>query len=417
MRLQPQGGLSGLLAGLDEAAAASLLTPSEGPTPRLPSPLTGYLLSLQYHPGAVVDVVDQIWPTRSQPRPRRGPRLIDRLPLVCYLLRYCDPEYGTVFNLSEAYRRLENDDDYRSRCGYSKSVPGYGVFRDAADAMVRSWSSFQECLLSPEDLEKILARLATGLVGDLNPGNAASPFPAGARELGWTGRLPPGYRDESRFCNVLRVVGRPRGRTSKANGSPGDQSVDVASVHDGGSTPPAKARYSRNWPAYNDAQTYEVPDVKSLLGGLSDVINVMEAGCRAPGFNPRRAFPLGKVVFSVVHMAYSGLSSRRHESLLKGTVVEGHFRNAPRFNAEGSVDVGNVTVSDPVRIPQFNTVCSYLRYEWLTPLLLELVTMTALPLRHLERTFAVDGTGWSTRWYERWLDQRLAEESDRQQWG
>ena len=34
----------------------------------------------------------------------------------------------------------------------------------------------------------------------------------------------------------------------------------------------------------------------------------------------------------------------------------------------------------------------------------------------MEREFAVDGTGWSSRWYDRWLEHRLAEESDRQQW-
>ena len=105
--------------------------------------------------------------------------------------------------------------------------------------------------------------------------------------------------------------------------------------------------------------------------------------------------------------AYSGLSSRRLESPLGESVDFGYLRNVASGNG---VDGGFV------RIPQFNTVCNFLRSEWLTPLLLELVTATALPLKGVEHVFAVDGTGCSTRWYDRWLDHRLAKESDRQEW-
>ena len=45
-----------------------------------------------------------------------------------------------------------------------------------------------------------------------------------------------------------------------------------------------------------------------------------------------------------------------------------------------------------------------------------LVTLTARPLRGIENVFAVDGTSWSTRWYDRWLDGKEAPESERQQW-
>ena len=57
-----------------------------------------------------------------------------------------------------------------------------------------------------------------------------------------------------------------------------------------------------------------------------------------------------------------------------------------------------------------------MRCKWLTPLLLELVTLIASPLWEVEHVFAVDGTGWSTRWYDRWQDGKEAPESERQQW-
>ena len=70
----------------------------------------------------------------------------------------------------------------------------------------------------------------------------------------------------------------------------------------------------------------------------------------------------------------------------------------------------------PTFIPQFNTVERYLRCQWLTPLLLELVTLIARPLGEIEHVFAIDGTGWSTRWYDRWQDVKDGPESERQQY-
>ena len=50
----------------------------------------------------------------------------------------------------------------------------------------------------------------------------------------------------------------------------------------------------------------------------------------------------------------------------------------------------------------------YLKADWLTPILLELVSVVAGPLREVDTIFAIDGTGLSTRNYERWLDFRLS---------
>ena len=130
--LQPHGGLFKLLSELDEAQAESYLSSSEGASPRLRSPFSGLLLSLKYDPVEVLDLVDRIWPERVFGRPGSGRKSTDPLPIVCYLLPFCDAEYGTVFNLREAYRRLEGDLEYRSQCGYADSLPSESVFRKVA---------------------------------------------------------------------------------------------------------------------------------------------------------------------------------------------------------------------------------------------------------------------------------------------
>ena len=412
--LQPRGGLFKLLSELDEAQAESYLSSSEGASPRLRSPFSGLLLSLKYDPVEVLDLVDRIWPERVFGRPGSGRKSKDPLPIVCYLLPLCDAEYGVVFNLRDAYHRLEGDREYRSQCGYADSLPSESVFRKVAAEMRKSWKGFQACVLSPEALEALLARAGTDLLGhpgDSTVGEGSPLFDAELRELGWNGNLPPCFHGNDRACKVSRVVGLPRGRTCKSAVGANESDGPVSLV-----APAGPKSYGRDWKLYNGAQTHEVTEVKSLLGGLSDLINLMELICLGSHARRGRAFPLGHVVFATVLKAYSGLSSRRNESLLAECVEHGYLRNVPLFAFGNGVDAVPVSASETVRIPQFNTVSGYLRSEWLTPLLLELVTVTASPLRGLEREFAVDGTGWSTRWYDRWLDHRLADESDRQRW-
>ena len=124
---------------------------------------------------------------------------------------------------------------------------------------------------------------------------------------------------------------------------------------------------------------------------------------------------MGKVIFPIVEKAYLGFSSRRYEGALRLSAQQGFVRNAPGWTAAG-FDWGPLSGAQPTSMPQFNTVQSYLRSSWLTPLLLELVTLIARPLRPVETIFAVDGTGWSTRWYDRWQDNKEAPDSEKRQW-
>ena len=69
--------------------------------------------------------------------------MINRLPVVCCLLRVCEPDHGVVHNLSAEYRRLKDDEDYRKRCGFHDFLPSVSVFFKTSALMVQHWGRFR----------------------------------------------------------------------------------------------------------------------------------------------------------------------------------------------------------------------------------------------------------------------------------
>jgi Transposase DDE domain len=61
-------------------------------------------------------------------------------------------------------------------------------------------------------------------------------------------------------------------------------------------------------------------------------------------------------------------------------------------------------------------VLGYLGDAEMTPVLEQLVTLSALPLRGIEKDFAMDSTGFSTCNYVRWFDHKWGREQKRQDW-
>ena len=300
---QHDRGLLKLLLGYDEAKAKSFLSQSDVSRPRLRSPISGLLLELEYDPVEVLDLAYKIWPSLISGHSGPGRKQMDRLPLICYLLPLCDPVYGTVYNVTEAYRRLEADKEYRRECGYVDSIPGLAVFRDTALAIVENWPRFQSCVLSSDDLEKVLTRIGFGAVGlskDSTSDLDSSTFAAKLPEMGWEGHSAPLYRRQAEVGETVlarRNAGRPRGRACKSDNGSVDGGAEGLSPVESVVPMSSKKRDRRNWSAYNSAQTHEVPDVKALLGGLSDLINLMEGRHLGPRGRGRPRFPLGHAVF------------------------------------------------------------------------------------------------------------------------
>ena len=142
---------------------------------------------------------------------------------------------------------------------------------------------------------------------------------------------------------------------------------------------PKKATYTQDWPAYNAAQMNEEAHFHELLHGLCSGIKMPEQKGKG-----RPKTPLSDVVFACVLKVYSGFSGRRATSELKRCAEQGLMDRAPHYN----------TISDALNSAE------------LTALLRVLIQESASPLAGVESHFSPDSTGFSTRTYDRWFDEK-----------
>src|SRR5208283_930653 len=126
--------------------------------------------------------------------------------------------------------------------------------------------------------------------------------------------------------------------------------------------------YSQAWSAYNAAQTEEIKIFDALLKDLVKAIPEPEQTIGRPRMS------LSENLFCAIQKVYSQLSSRRAHSLFQHAVEREQINHAPHFNAPSKL---------------FNDA-------EITPILHELVTLSALPVAGLETDFAIDSTGFRT---------------------
>lgn len=129
-----------------------------------------------------------------------------------------------------------------------------------------------------------------------------------------------------------------------------------------------RVTYGQNWNAYTKSQTTELTMFDRLLGDLTDVIPEPPQVMGRPRLSNKEG------VYCAVEKVYSQLSSRRAASLYS--------------NAKGRGDIG--------KAPCYNMVNLLLNREEITPILQRLLTITALPLKSVETTFAPDSSGFRT---------------------
>ncbi len=126
--------------------------------------------------------------------------------------------------------------------------------------------------------------------------------------------------------------------------------------------------YNQAWSAYNSAQEEEVRLFDKLLSELVEGIPEPEQVMGRP------RLPLNEQLFCSIQKVYSQLSSRRAHSLFKNANERGQIGHAPHFNAPSKL---------------FN------RPE-ITPILHELIRLSAMPVADIETDFAIDSTGFRT---------------------
>jgi transposase len=146
--------------------------------------------------------------------------------------------------------------------------------------------------------------------------------------------------------------------------------------------------YPQNWPAYNEAQKQEKLLFLDILGELCSFVPVEKQNTG----RPRALLP--DMVFSCVLKVYELLSSRRVNSDLDIARRMGYLS----------------------RTPHYNTVLKYFSDPRLVPILTNLIQLSALPLKDLETTFAVDASGLSSAFYSRWLDYRFNGDKRIREW-
>ena len=139
---------------------------------------------------------------------------------------------------------------------------------------------------------------------------------------------------------------------------------------------------------YNDAQTHEKDDFMKLLAQLCETI------LQPYQSKGRPRVLLSDAVFAATYKVYSLFSSRRFSTDMRAAHAQGY-------------------VSRPLH---FNTICKYLSDPSLTPLLMDLVYASSLPVKHLETQFAVDSSGFSTCRFVSWYNKRWGRVQDNREW-
>lgn len=143
-----------------------------------------------------------------------------------------------------------------------------------------------------------------------------------------------------------------------------------------------KPTYRQDWAKYNAAQTKEKQLFLPLLRALCDRLqNDHQTFGR-----PRAA--VSDVVFAAALKTFVGLSGRRSQSDLEAAKNLGFLDS----------------------VPSYNSIFDYMGRPEMTPILRELVRVSATPMRMVETQFAIDGTGFSSTVYARWYDQKYGRE-------
>lgn len=146
--------------------------------------------------------------------------------------------------------------------------------------------------------------------------------------------------------------------------------------------------YPQNWPAYNQAQVNEKAQFQSLLHELC-------SGVQEPQqVKGRPRIPLSDAVFAATFKIYSTFSGRRFMTDLREAKDKGFIQ----------------------KVPHYNSIFNYLENPELTPVLTNLIMQSALPLKAIETTFAVDSTGFMTSRFVRWFDQKYGVLRQKHEW-
>lgn len=134
------------------------------------------------------------------------------------------------------------------------------------------------------------------------------------------------------------------------------------------------------WTLYNKAQMNEIELFGNFLYELVNTIEDEEEE-RTPG-RPRT--PIQDLLYCSIQKSYSQLSLRREHTVFKR-----------------AFDNNKISC-----VPGINGVSTFLNREDVTPVLRELLNLSASPMASIEENFAVDSSGFRTTTYSEWCKEK-----------
>lgn len=189
--------------------------------------------------------------------------------------------------------------------------------------------------------------------------------------------LPPDWETKRKYLMQRLPVEAPMKQTSL------DQFRNIHEV-----IQKVRKTYGQAWPQYNAAKTREKLVAEGLL---LELLDHLEEPKHQIG---RKPFSVRDRLLCMFIYAYGGYSSRRAMS-----------------DVEIARRRGLLSVT-----PHFNSVLNMFRDISLTKTLFTLLELSSLPLRQFEESFSIDASGFTSSYYERWLDVRTEHLSKRKKW-
>ena len=162
----------------------------------------------------------------------------------------------------------------------------------------------------------------------------------------------------------------------------------VSSVNNGKQV--KRRQTKRNWSGYNKSQMLERAEIMELLYTICDVPSEVENKSKR---GPKPA-ALRDRLFSAVLKIYENNCLRHNTDYLEEAKSRGYLD----------------------KIPHYNSVCNYLKSNWLTPILYELVTISSLPLASLETSFSIDSSGFGLSGKKTWRDVKYGNNEQWHDW-
>ena len=141
-----------------------------------------------------------------------------------------------------------------------------------------------------------------------------------------------------------------------------------------------KKTYSQDWVNYDKAQTHEKELFMKLLNDLVQNIPEKPLPIRAG----RPELSMQDMVFGSALKVFTTFSLRRFMTDVKEASAKGYLQH----------------------IPHFTLVSVYMQKEEMTPILQDLIMLSALPMKAVETKFAIDSTGFRTTHFNQYCKEK-----------